>query len=258
MMSTTQSRFAEALLDRTKPVPAGVVSWTGAEPVRRYGVYRNNVATGLARALATRFPITEKIVGQEFFTAMARDFVLAHPPTSPVLLHYGGTFAGFVARYPAAAGLPYLPDIVRLEDAQIRAYHARDTQPIASDVLTRILPERMSGLTFRFHPAVSIVRSAFPIVTIWSMNSGLAPLAPIEDWRAEDALVTRPELSVLTREISPASAVFLLALMRGSSLGEAFEEALQAGTDFDLGRNLAELLRAGALSDIVAEPSLEA
>ena len=258
MMNTIQSRFANALLDRTSPLPADVVSWTGSEPVRRYGVYRNNVATGLARALAARFPVTEKIVGEAFFTAMARDFVLAHPPSSPVLLHYGSTFAEFVANFAAAAELPYLPDIVRLEDAQIRAYHARDTAPIAADVLRRILPERMSGLTFRFHPAASVVRSTFPIVTIWSMNTDLAPLAPVEDWRPEDALVTRPELSVLTRRISPGSAIFLLALMKEATLSEAFEAVLQTEPDFDLGRNLAELLHSGELADIVAQPSLEA
>jgi hypothetical protein len=258
MMSITQSRFAEGLLDRTRPVPADVTSWTSTTPVKRYGVYRNNVASGLARALAARFPVTEKIVGQEFFTAMARDFVLTHPPTSPVLLHYGADFAGFVAGFAPAASLPYLPDIVRLEDAQIHAYHARDIAPIVPDVLMRITSERMSGLSFRFHPAASIVRSSFPIVTIWSMNAGLLPLAPIDDWRAEDALVTRAELSVLTRQISPGSAIFLLALMRDATLGEAFDEALQADPDFDLGRNLAELMRSGALVDIVAEPSLEA
>ncbi len=258
MMTITQARFAEGLLDRTRPVPADVLSWTGALPVRRYGVYRNNVATGLARALAARFPITEKIVGEEFFTAMARDFVLAHPPTSPVLLHYGSDFAGFVAGFAPAASLPYLSDIVRLEDAQIRAYHARDLTPIAPNVLTRITPERLSGLSFRFHPAVSIIRSAFPIATIWSMNAGAFPLAPIADWHAEDALVTRPELSVVTRQISPGSAVFLLALMRDATLGEAFDAAVEADAEFDLGLNLAELMRSGALIDIVAEPSLEA
>ncbi|MFZ5675797.1 MAG: DNA-binding domain-containing protein [Pseudomonadota bacterium] len=258
MMRAIQSRFADALLDRSRPVPADVVSWTGAAPARRYGVYRNNVATGLARVLATRYPVTEKIVGEEFFTAMARDFVLAHPPSSPVLLHYGKEFADFIEGFTAAASLPYLPDIARLEDAQIRAYHARDTAPIAAEVLTRLPAERLEGLTFRFHPAAGVLRSAFPIVTIWSMNTGLAPLAPIESWQAEDALVTRPELSVITRRISCGSAVFLLALMRNATLSGAFEEALLTDPDFELGRNLAELIRSGAIADIVAEPSLEA
>lgn len=258
MTNATQSRFAEALLDRAKPVPEGLTSWTGASPHRRYGVYRNNVVTGLARALAARFSTTEKIVGEEFFTAMAREFVQRHPPSSPVLLHYGEDFAGFIADFAPAASLPYLADVVRLENAHIRAYHARDTAPIEPKALSRISPDRMSGLTFAFHPSASVVRSAYPIVTIWSMNSGEQPLAPITAWEAEDALITRPELSVLTRRIEPGSAIFLLALIGGAPLGEAFEAALAQDQGFDLGRNLADLLRSGAIIDIISEPSLEA
>ncbi|QIG50324.1 DUF2063 domain-containing protein [Nordella sp. HKS 07] len=258
MPHDTQTRFADALLDRTRPLPAGLASWTGAAPVKRYGVYRNNVATGLARALAARFPVTEKIVGEEFFTAMARDYVTAHPPASPVLLGYGHDFAEFVAGFAPVAGLPYLADIVRLEDAQVRAYHARDMVPIAPQILARMAPERMSGLTFRFHPAARVVRSAFPIVTIWSMNVGLSPLEPVTCWQAEDALVTRPQLSVITRQIGAGSAVFLLALIAGAALGETYEEAVVTDPDFDLGQNLADLMRSGAVADIVAVPSLEA
>lgn len=258
MTHATQTSFAGALLDRAAPLPTGLTSWTGVEPIRRYGVYRNNVATGLARALAARFPVTEKIVGKDFFTAMARDYVLQHPPASPVLLHYGPGFADFVADFAPAAGLPYLADVVRLEDAQVKAYHARDVTSIDPLVLARISADRMAGLTFRFHPATSVLRSPHPIVTIWSMNAGEQLLAPITDWQAEDALVTRPELAVLTRRISPGSADFLLALMDGQPLGEAFEAALDADRNFDLGLNLADLLRSGAVIDITSEPSLEA
>lgn len=258
MSSATQNAFAEPLLDRAKPLPHGLRSWTGAEPTKRYGVYRNNVATGLARALASRFPVTEKIVGEEFFTAMARDFVLGSPPTSPVLLHYGYDFPDFVAAFSPAAGLPYLADIVRLENARVKAFHARDVATVDPQALTRITHERVNGLIFVFHPAAAVLTSSHPIVTIWAMNSGAQALGPIEDWRAQNAIVTRPELTVLTREIGLTSARFLLALMQGSTLGEAYETTLDMDPDFDLGQNLADLLRSGAIIDIIADPSLEA
>ncbi len=258
MSSVTQTAFAEALLDRAKPLPHGLQSWTGMTPTKRYGVYRNNVVTGLARALAVRFPVTEKIVGEEFFTAMAREFVLGSPPSSPVLLRYGKDFSDFVAAFPPAADLPYLADIVRLENAQVKAYHARDVTPIGPQALARISPARVSGLTFVCHPAAAVLTSTHPIVTIWAMNSGAQALGPIEDRRAQNALITRPELTVLTREIVLSSARFLLALMQGASLGEAYGATVDMDPEFDLGQNLADLLRSGAVSDIVAEPSLEA
>lgn len=258
MSSVTQSAFAEALLDRAKALPRGLRSWTGMAPKKRYGIYRNNVATGLARALAVRFPVTEKIVGEEFFTAMARDFVLRSPPSSPVLLQYGENFPDFVAAFRPAAGLSYLADIVRLENAQVKAYHARDVTPIGSDALERISPERVSGLIFVFHPAAALLTSFHPIVTIWAMNSGAQALGPVEDWHPQNALVTRPELIVLTREIAAGSARFLLALMQGATLGAAYEAETDLDPKFDLGQNLADLLRSGAIIDMIAEPCLEA
>jgi hypothetical protein len=46
--------------------------------------------------------------------------------------------------------------------------------------------------------------------------------------------------------------------MNGAALGTAYEDILSVDPDFDLGRNLADLLRSGAVIDIIAEPSLEA
>src|SRR6516162_1267690 len=88
MRSDTQSRFAAALLNNGRGIPQGLASWSGAEPVQRFVIYRNNVAHGLARALAARFPACVRIVGEEFFSAMARAFIERHPPRSPILLAY--------------------------------------------------------------------------------------------------------------------------------------------------------------------------
>ena len=101
------------------------------------------------------------------------------------------------------------------------------------------------------HPSVEIVRSAFPIVTIWAMNSGERQLAPIESWCAEAAVVARPHLQVQVRTLPPGGAAFLLALAAGQSIGEAAEAALADDRDFDLTRNLAGLIGSGLARDII-------
>src|SRR5262245_37344384 len=89
------------------PCRRGLKAWSGTVPRKRFEIYRNNVVAGLTRALAIRFPATEKIVGEEFFAAMARAFVLRHPPTSPVLLNYGDDFSAFVEGFAPAKTVPY-------------------------------------------------------------------------------------------------------------------------------------------------------
>ena len=73
-------------------------------------VYRNNVVAGLIETLKDNYPAVRRIVGSEFFRAMALQFVTANPPHSPVMLGYGAGFAKFIARFEPAATLPYLPD----------------------------------------------------------------------------------------------------------------------------------------------------
>ena len=245
MSMATQSSFAAALLDRSHEIPQGVVAHSSARPAKRFGVYRNNVVSGLVQALAIRYPATQAIVGEDFFGAMATAYIEREPPGSPVLLHYGASFAGFVAAFAPAQGVPYLADVVRLENARVEAYHAADIAPLTADALAAVAADCVEGLIFKFHPSFGLVRSAYPVVTIWAMNAGELPVAPITDWAPEDALVVRPGLNVLTRRLPPGGARFLEALAIGETLMAAGEAALSDVPAFDLSANLAGMVELG-------------
>lgn len=250
MSLTIQTRFANALVDTDLAVPEGLTSWNRARPERRFSVYRNNVAVGLTGALASRFPVAEQIVGPEFFMAMAHAFIAASPPRSPLLLSYGDDFGDFVAHFEPAAEISYLADVIRLEAARGNAYHAADAAPVTAARLQDIDPADLPALRFTPHPSTSVVRSPHPFVTIWAMNAGDIPLAPIENWTAEDALVVRPEMIVNVRRLPPGGAVFVSTLMAGGTLGMAFETAMHETDAFDLAENLAGILQAGAFTHI--------
>jgi hypothetical protein len=251
MPASFQTSFADALLDADRPIPHGVIAHNAASPTRRFGVYRNNVVSSLVKALERRFPVVEKIVGDEFFAAMARVFVTEQPPRSPLLAAYGDDFPAFVAAFAPARDLPYLADIARLEAARTRAYYAADATPVGADQFATLDGEVAGDLCIAMHPSTEVVRSRFPIVTIWAMNSGEQELAPVEDWRGEDALVARPHLDVQVRMLPPGGATFLLALAAGRPLGEAAEAALADEPDFDLTCNLAGLIGSGLAREIL-------
>jgi len=248
MPSPIQDHFAEALVDRRKPLPDGLVAWNGPRPERRFGVYRNNVFWGLTEALKSRFPATAAIVGDAFFTAMAGEYVRRDPPRSPLLLGYGDTLADFVARFEPASSLPYLPDVIRLEAARSHAYHAADCPPLDAGDLASIPPDRLPSLAFRPHPSLSVIRSAHPVVTIWAMNAGESPISAVDDWQAEDAFVVRPAMTVHVHRLAPGGAAFVEALANGRALADAVEAAHAADDRFDLTANLAGILQAGAFA----------
>jgi hypothetical protein len=250
MSTSFETSFARALLDTAQPIPSGVTAHNAAIPTGRFAVYRNNVAVSLVNALKSRFPVVEKIVGEEFFAAMARIFVLERPPSTPLLATYGDEFAAFIATFDPARELVYLADVARLEAARTRAYHAGDATPFGVAEFAALDASAVGGIRIDLHPSVEIVRSPHPIVTIWAMNSGERDLAPIENWHGEDALAVRPYLDVDVRLLPPGGAVFLLALAGAKPLGEAAAAALADHPEFDLSRSLAGLICSGLVCGI--------
>src|SRR5580692_4900648 len=99
---TTVRAFAAALDEPSAPPPTMTHGRLGAPDARRFAVYRNNVAVGLIGALEARYPVARRIAGDDLFRAMARAFVRAHKPCSPVMIAYGAEFPEFVAAYLAA------------------------------------------------------------------------------------------------------------------------------------------------------------
>jgi len=240
-MQTWQSDFARALRDPDLAIPRGVSAHNSDAPQERFSIYRNNVVVGLVRALEARFPATRKVVGEDFFKGAAKLFIAAHPPRSPAMMFYGDELPSFLADFEPAREVPYLADVARLEAARTRAYHAADARPLGLAALSSGVPEALAGMRFILHPSVEIAASDYPIVTIWAMNSGEIDLAPITDWRGEDALVSRPGFDVEIRRLPPGGKTFLQDLAAGSPLGAAAAAALAGDASFDLAANLAAL-----------------
>jgi hypothetical protein len=248
---TFEASFAGALLDAAAPIPGAVAASDAQTVARRFAIHRNNVAAGLVNTLRGRFPATERIVGAEFFAAMARAFVVEKPPRTPLLATYGDEFPAFMAAFVPARELPYLADVAKLEAARTRAYHAADIVPLDARAFAALDANAVGALRLALHPSAEIIRSPHPIVTIWAMNSGERPLTAIEDWTGEDALVIRPQLDVEVRPLPRGSAAFLLAFAAGQPLAEAAAAALADHAGFDLAGNLAAVIGWGVAVDVI-------
>jgi len=254
-VAAPQRAFVEALMQPDAPVPPDILGSSAAQRVKRFNVYRNNVHASLAAALAARFPVVERLVGDEFFRAMALAFIERHPPTSPVLSQYGETLARFIENFEPARSLLYLADVARLEWARSFAYHAEDREIQAVSALANLTADVLGGVRLKLHPAFAAIRSPFPIVSIWWTNTHDDVVAAIgPDHGAECALVTRPHLDVLVTRVPDASVAFIEALQDGRTLGEATGAAANASTDFNLAATLSLLFASGSVSEIELSP----
>ncbi len=250
-LAEMQKAFAAALWQPDGELPPSISGLREAHRNKRFNVYRNNVNASLAAALTARFPVVERLVGAEFFRAMALVFIRTAPPNSPVLSQYGEAFPSFLERFEPVASLPYLPDVARLEWARNRAYHAADAAHAAITKLANVAPRHLPGVRFAIHPAAALLASPYPIVSIWTTNTHDDMVKAIGlDLTGECALVTRPGLEVLVTTLPDASHSFLAAIALGRTLGDAATTAHCAMPGFDLSQTLAIAFGCGWISDI--------
>lgn len=247
---SAQAAFATALVDPVLPCPPGLVAWNGSDPARRFAVHRNNVVVSLIDALADGFPVVQELVGDEFFRAMARRYVVDRPPASAVMAEYGDDFADFIAGFAPAAGLPYLADLARLERCRVAACHAADAAAIDTAQLAAALadPAALPGLCLALHPALRVLAADYAVVSLWAAHQGIGELAEVRPERPESALVLRCGLDVEVIGITAADAAFVTALAAGRCLGQAMAAAGAHDAAFDPTAILAALIAKGAVS----------
>lgn len=241
-----QTAFASALLDPAQPCPDELQAWNGSDPNQRFAVYRNNIVASLIDALSATFPVCQQLVGEAFFRAMARVFVVAQPPRSQILTFYGREFPAFIETFTPAASVPYLADVARLEMLRLDAFHSADVEPLVSEEIAGVLsdPERLPGLRMGIHPSAAVLQSRFAVFSLWAAHQQAKPdLAGVDSRQSQTVLVLRAGLDVQCMEVATATGVFLDRVIHNETLSQAEQDAKACDPGFDLIAALALLLR---------------
>ena len=160
--SDWQAELLEQIAD-----PARAVEAAPALNPAGLAVYRNNYRVGLIDTLAFIYPVCRQLVGEDFFSGLARAFIGGHPSHSGNLHLYGAGFGDFIAGFEHARELPYLADVARLEWRVHRAYYAADAAPVDSAALAAFPQQRWGELRLRPLPDVAALLSRWPAASIW-------------------------------------------------------------------------------------------
>jgi hypothetical protein len=232
-----QRDFAAAL--RNLDASSGARRWLAGNAAlveQRLAIYRANTAASAVKALSFAYPVVGQVVGEEFFEGLARAYHRATPSTSGDLFDYGGDFGAFLAAFPHARSLPYLPDLARLEWLVHRAYGARAARPWDPAALTSVAPEQQGMIRFDWAPGTAVIDSAFPLAHVWNIHQpGYAGDFSV-DWSVcEQVLVAREGLRVTVHALGPGDAAFIAGALAGATLDTAATAALEADAGFDLG-----------------------
>jgi hypothetical protein len=247
-----QNAFAQALMapHSCNGSESGTIGTLAAQP--GFAVYRNTVMKGCIDTLQANYPAVVRLTGEEWFRAAAAIYVRETPPHDPTLLHYGASFAAFLARFEPAAELPYLPGVAQLDRLWTESHIARDEATLDAAAITTLAPEKLATAVLVPHAAARWAWFAdAPIFSIWSHNRAgdVANNDSWEpEWKAEGALLTRAHDAVEWVALDAADCAFLDACATGGTLAQAANAALAAEDGADLQQLMRTLLRAGAFN----------
>jgi hypothetical protein len=239
--------FAGAVMDPEHPVPTDLV-----DRGNRFDIYRNNVASSLVAALAKSFPVVERMLGEEYFTALALAYVRQSPPTSRILAEYGEGFPAFVEDFTPLADYPYLADMARLELIRIAVMRAAD-MPSDRDAGGAVDAEALLQMRCLLSPSARLIASQHPIATLWRRHQDDTP-QPLEAWPEERLLVFRGNDGLVHAPLFQVEFQFFSNLSNHPTLGDALFALHDKQQAADILRTAINLLNAGALF-IPSEPT---
>ncbi|RPH65845.1 MAG: DUF2063 domain-containing protein [Burkholderiales bacterium] len=249
-----QDAFTRALfVDAADPTDDATIA-----PLRSqlgFAVYRNTVIKGCIDALLANYPAVARLVGDEWMRAAAAFHARHAPPSQPCLVDYGEGFAGFLAGFPPAAGLPYLPDVAWLDRLWTEAHLAADEPPLEAARVASLTEAELANAVLTPHASARWAWfDRHPALSIWR-HSRAGAAGPADDgaafepaWQAEGALLVRTGDAVVSMALDRAECAFLDACAGMKRLGECAAAALAADPAADLAASMARLLRAGAFT----------
>jgi hypothetical protein len=241
-LAELQQRFADALYAPEGAVPGFDIGGTAPSP-ERMDIYRRAIFANYRKALAATYPTVQRILGDAVFTAVVDAYVRAHPSASGDLNDYGDTFGAFLAQQPAAARLPQLPDLARLEwaiDEVNRAADAERAPDAVLGALAAVPAEQLPVVTLELTPSCRLIASRFPIFRIWQANQpGYEGDERIDIESGGDLLLVRRDPGGIGIErLAAGEFAWLAALAAGAALGPSIDAACRAEPEFDFARAL--------------------
>ena len=194
-------------------------------------VYRASSRDAREQALLDIYPVCQRILGDQAFDGLAREFVRRTPSTFADLNRFGAGFAefvdGVVAEYPAFSGLPWLADLVALEWACQRVYCAPEASPIDLGLFERHSP---AELLIRPAAALAWLHVTWSVHEIWAAHLADEPPAMQVVSGEWYLVVMRDAVSVRVQCVERAVWALLDACAKGRDIADIAEDSALDGS----------------------------
>lgn len=222
-LAATQAAMHGWLLHADRAVAAQV---EGPWVAHRLRIHADAYRLRLIEVLANDFPVTEAVLGEDRFDAVALGYLQAHPSTHPSLRHFGQGFADWLQHHaPRPHGLH---ELARFEWAQGEVFDGADAEAITLDAIASLPAEAWPMLRLHMQPSVRLLALSCNASALIEAHAQDRPLPALRRMAKACWLLWRVHGDVHWRRLDADEA----ALLRAVADGETFGQLCERATDF--------------------------
>lgn len=225
-LAATQAAMHGWLLQGDPAIAARV---QGPHVEHRLRIHADAYRLRMLEVLGNDFPVTNAVLGEDGFDAVAIQYIDSHPSTHPSLRHYGRAFADWLR--PRGLRPRTLHQLARFEWMQGEVFDAADADPLAIEDVASLPADAWPLLRLHLQPSVrmlSLACNAPALVEAHAREHALPALrgTPTAEW-----LLRRHDGDVHWRRLDADEAALLHAVADGKCFAQLCELASRFHSD---------------------------
>lgn len=201
-------------------------------------IYHHHVTKKLLKPLQDSYPLIRRLLGEDFFTITANEYIKNYPSRTSNLHDYGAYFSDFLAEYQPLHDLMYLAEVAQFEWACHQLQFAADAPKFDLTGLTQISDEQLESLHLVIHPASSLMKCYYPILDIIDLCQGEVDDTVNINAGVMNLLIIRRDMELCLVPLTEAEFHFLNEVQDNKSIADALQTALSYDPAFNLEEKL--------------------
>ena len=169
-LNELQYQFSDALLYKNDLVSTQIKNKKAFSNNELLQIHRNNFIMGVTESLCATYQHTLALVGEAFFNAVTRQFILQHPPHENNMMTYGLGFSDYLGALAQLKSLPYVAEMARFEWLlELTTNKPVQTSLIDLAQLALVEPQQLETITFQVITQVSLFSSEQNVQHLYRM-----------------------------------------------------------------------------------------
>jgi len=215
----------------------------------RLQIYRNNVFGNFDSVLEIIYPVTKKLVGENYFVDLCVKYRQKYNSKSGNLDEYGKYFPKLIGDLKKEHQLSYLKELANLEWHYHWAYFAKDVPVFDLEKFQKLSQKDLFKVKFKLHPSCYLTASKNPIYKIWEFTQKInRKKLDLKKLNKQYILIERANREVNIHNLCEPEFWFLKQLKNQQNIYQIYQNLSKKYQDFDIGSLINKYISIGVLS----------